>query len=83
MRTAVTLALLLAGCAPFHEAVEGPVRVVIGDVRHLCLAFTGTPARGCVTRHQGRITVYCQAGDVACLAHEIRHVVEPGWQHEP
>lgn len=76
--------LLLAGCASVsrHEAVSGPVRVVVGDIAHLCLAFYGAPVRGCLTRHaDGRITIYCRADDVECLAHEVRHALDPTWTH--
>lgn len=82
--TVAIVVMLMGGCAavPFREATEGPVRVVVGDIDHLCLAFYGQPVRGCMTRSpDGRVTIYCRAGDVECLAHEIRHVVEPGWRH--
>ena len=35
-------------------------------------------------KQTGRLRdMYEAVDDVECLAHEIRHVVEPGWQHEP
>ena len=30
----------------------------------------------------GRVEVYCADGDYECLAHEVRHVVDPTWQHD-
>jgi hypothetical protein len=29
-----------------------------------------------------RIEVYCADGDYECLAHELRHVADPTWQHD-
>jgi hypothetical protein len=30
----------------------------------------------------GRVEVYCAEGDYECLAHELRHVADPTWQHD-
>jgi len=39
--------------------------------------------RGCTMRYpNGRIEVYCAAGDYECLAHELRHVADPTWRHD-
>ena len=85
MTRALLALLLVAGCArpaPFQDAVNGPVRIVVGDIAHLCLALVGTPVRGCLTRHpDGRVTIYCPRDDLACLAHEVRHAVDAGWTH--
>ena|SRR3990172_4158766 len=82
----IGLVLVLTACAvraPFREAAEGPVRVIVGDIGHLCLALYGQPVRGCMTRSpEGRVTIYCREGDVECLAHEVRHALEPEWHHD-
>lgn len=82
------LLLLLAGCAtaPHSTAANGPVAVTIGDVRHMCLASGYDSPRGCLMQHpNGRITIYCADGSrdelAECLAHEVRHLVEPAWRH--
>ena len=39
--------------------------------------------RGCTMRYPNdRIEVYCADGDYECLAHELRHVADPMWQHD-
>jgi len=86
VRFAGTLALvgLAAGCsaAPFVGYQNGPVTLYVGDVRHVCAAG-GINNRGCTMRYpNGRIEVYCAAGDYECLAHELRHVADPTWRHD-
>lgn len=86
----LAVALVLAACAtgvPFVEERNGPVTVAIGDVQHLCLAYSGAAAPGCFVRTRaGGLKIYCQRGDdqwlARCFAHEIRHAVEPQWKHE-
>ncbi|PYN76871.1 MAG: hypothetical protein DMD96_25255 [Candidatus Rokuibacteriota bacterium] len=78
------LAVLIVGCstAPFVGYKNGPVTLYIGDVRHVCAA-SGNNNRGCTVRYpNGRIEVYCADGDYECLAHELRHVADPTWQHD-
>jgi hypothetical protein len=77
-------AVLFGGCAPapFVGYRNGPVTLYIGDVRHVCAAG-GSSNRGCTMRYpNGRIEVYCADGDYECLAHELRHVADPTWEHD-
>jgi hypothetical protein len=83
---AATLAavIVIGGCStsPFIGYRNGPVTLYIGDVRHVCAAG-GSSNRGCTMRYpNGRVEVYCAAGDYECLAHELRHVVDPTWEHD-
>lgn len=79
----------LGGCAtarPMSTAANGPVAVSIGDVAHMCLASGYDSPRGCMMKHaNGSYTIYCQDGSrdelAECLAHEIRHILEPEWRH--
>ena len=76
--------ILIGGCAtsPFVGYRNGPITLYIGDVRHVCAAG-GIGNRGCTMRYpNGRVEVYCADGDYECLAHELRHVVDPAWQHD-
>lgn len=87
----VVLALalvLMSGCATspalFSSAINGDVSVTIGDVDHLCRAHGGE--RGCLTRSRsGKLAIYCRDESrdalAECLAHEIRHALDPTWVH--
>ena len=83
--TMVALAVMVVGCAtapPFDGYKNGPVTLYIGEVRHICAAGA-LSNRGCMIRYpNGRIEVYCARGDYECIAHELRHVADPGWQHD-
>jgi hypothetical protein len=82
---AIGLVLLIGGCAqaPFVSYENGPVALYIGDVRHVCAASGVLANRGCTMRYpNGRIEVYCAAGDYVCIAHELRHVADPHWRHD-
>lgn len=82
---ALGLVSLLTGCArtPFLTYENGPVALHIGDVRHVCAASGVIYNRGCTMRYpNGRIEVYCADGDYECIAHELRHVADPGWRHD-
>jgi hypothetical protein len=82
---AIGLALLIGGCAraPFVSYENGPVALYIGDVRHVCAAGGVLANRGCTMRYpNGRVEVYCAAGDYTCIAHELRHVADPHWRHD-
>ena len=75
--------ITLGGCstAPFVGYANGSVTLYIGDVRHVCAAG-GSGNRGCTIRDpNGRVEVYCAEGDYECLAHELRRVADPTWQH--
>ena len=51
-------------------------------MRHVCAAG-GSGNRGCTVRYpNGRVEIYCAEGDYECLAHELRHVADPTWQHD-
>lgn len=41
-------------------------------------------ARGCLIRWQETYWVFCPQGPnmAECIAHEIRHIVEPEWRHK-
>ena len=78
--------ITLGGCssARFVGYRNGPVTLHIGDVRHVCAAG-GSGNRGCTGTMRypnGRVEVYCAEGDYECLAHELRHVADPTWQHD-
>ena len=82
--TMVALAVMVVGCAtaPFDGYQNGPVTLYIGEVRHICAAGA-LNNRGCTVRYpNGRIEVYCARDDYECIAHELRHVADPGWQHD-
>ena len=82
--TMVALAVMVIGCAtaPFDGYKNGPVTLYVGEVRHICAAGA-LNNRGCTIRYpNGRIEVYCARGDYECIAHELRHVADPGWQHD-
>ncbi len=84
---AVAIAGAVAGCAsPFATSVNGPVAVSIGDVAHMCRLSGYDSPRGCMMRHaNASVEVFCQDGSrdelAECLAHELRHVIDPGWSH--
>ena len=86
----VMLVMGLSGCAFSVRATEGPVTVVLGDsasTARQCVRLTGEPrAVWCMTRFGPAVTIYCPMikaeGLAECLAHEIRHVLEPAWRHE-
>ena len=90
-RFAAIAALALSGCATTapNVSVEGPVTVILNgwrDTAKACAAISGQPnAIGCMTRRGNHVTILCPVdGSVTlaqCLAHEIRHVVEPQWHH--
>jgi len=81
----VVISILISGCAtaPFVGYENGSVTLYVGDVlRHVCAAG-GSADRGCTMRYpNGRVEVYCADGDYECLVHELRHVVDPTWQHD-
>jgi len=80
--SAVVLAIGGCSTAPFIGYRNGPVTLYIGDVRHVCAAG-GSSNRGCTLRYpNGRVEVYCADGDYECLAHELRHVADPTWEHD-
>ena len=83
-RAITVAAIVLGGCsiAPFVGYRNGPVTLYIGEVRHVCAAG-GSSNRGCTMRYpNGRVEVYCADGDYECLAHELRHIVDPMWEHD-
>jgi hypothetical protein len=83
--SAIGLTLLIGACAraPFVSYENGPVALYIGDIRHVCAASGVLANRGCTMRYpNGRIEVYCAAGDYTCIAHELRHVADPDWRHD-
>ena len=75
--------------------IEGPITVILmapADLREACRAL-GIKAgpnqrlRGCMRPYGDPAKpwgadIWCGHGDAQCLAHELRHVVEPGWTHE-
>jgi len=81
----VFVAMATFGCGvPMSTSVSGPVAVSIGDIDHMCRAVNGE--RGCMVKHpNGTIMIYCRNESrdalAECLAHEIRHIVEPEWRH--
>ena len=80
--------LLLVGCGISPQVgTSGPVTVILDDGRRVaeqCQQITGHPrAQGCMVRVGNRVTIMCPRDWPAeCLAHEVRHVVEPEWRHE-
>ena len=87
---AILLTLLLAGCATRAQiGREGPVTVILDDARTVaatCATITRQPsAWGCVATIGEYHFIFCPrtgGGTAQCLAHEVRHVIEPTWRHE-
>jgi hypothetical protein len=96
---ALALVIVLAGCAgPASMSTVGPVTVALGSrewVRRTCrialhldtapllAALVWDHVRGCVVLREGKIAIYCPVGDAECIAHEIRHAIDPLWTHSP
>ena len=83
------LAATVAGCG-MVTAENGPVRVTLGpaeEIRRQCADLTGQRhALGCFTRtmtltDRQSVHILCPFNSPTCLAHEVRHLVEPGWIH--
>ena len=83
------LAAALAGCGTV-TAQNGPVRVTLGpaeEIRRQCADLTGQrDTLGCLTGTMGlagwqSVHILCPFNSPTCLAHEVRHLVEPGWTH--
>ena len=82
--------LLLTGCAsvPTEVGMNGPVTVILDDWRRVaraCHVITRDHrAIGCLNRVT--TTILCPLNGeqplAECLAHEIRHLIEPAWTHE-
>ena len=80
---ALVLLMLGGGCGTV-QASSGPVTVVLGAVGPVCARLTGrSQAVGCTAwAPGGGVTIRCPFNDALCLAHEIRHALEPRWEHE-
>ena len=96
LRSAAIVALALAmatGCASVKSgapmiATNGPVTVKLFPDREAVRLYCFDHALpipwngGCfIPKRDGSFEIVCPLRDVDCLAHEIRHKVEPGWRH--
>lgn len=87
----VASALILTGCASLADVgQEGQLTVILDKPRRIaeaCVQMSGKPAaEGCMQALNDRFFILCpldgaSVSTAQCLAHEIRHIVEPGWQH--
>lgn len=88
----VLLASLLSGCAGRIVGQEGPVTVILDypqRITQFCSANLppakpGQYWRGCIAKKMysptySDYTIFCPHNDALCLAHEFRHIIEPGF----
>ena len=79
--------LFLTACSSQVVGKEGPITVILDtpqETTRVCQELLGNAGpkqywRGCVTIGGGQAIVRCPFDDAQCLAHEFRHVVEPGF----
>lgn len=87
----VCVLVLLTACGNLLVGTNGPATVILGPAERIeayCSALTGRRAVGCLVPERSATdptkdtwTIWCPYNDVRCLAHELRHVIDPTWTH--